>query len=179
MQFRSLKLDGSFHIEGSFLQDERGYFLRTFCEKEFSQKGLNTHWPQVNLTNTLKKGTIRGFHYQRDPWGEIKLIRCVSGKAYDVIVDCRRESKTFGQWESFELDSEKPSLLYVPKGFAHGFQTRTDNCQLLYLMSATYMPDFAVGIRWDDSTLKVEWPEKVTSISEKDAKLPGFDVLPT
>src|SRR5258708_40370776 len=158
MKFSTTSLPGVWLIEMELIEDPRGFFARTYCEKEFEAHRLNTYWPQSNLTHTKQKGMLRGMHYQSDPKPEIKLIRCTAGAVFDVVVDLRRDSGTFGQWKSFELTSENHRALYVPGGFAHGFQCLTDHSELLYLMSEFYFPDLARGIRWNDPDLNIRWP---------------------
>jgi len=172
MKFSRTFLDGLWLIDLELREDERGFLARTFCENEFAQLGLNTRWPQCNLTLTKKRGTIRGMHFQADPRPEIKLIRCAAGKIFDVLVDVRRDSPTFGKWEGFELSGENRRQLYVPCGFAHGFQCLTDNCEVFYQMSEVYVPDLARGLRWDDATVAIRWPLPEPFVSERDRNLP-------
>jgi len=172
MKFLPTSLSDVWLIELEPRTDERGFLARTFCEREFSGCGLNTRWPQVNLTRTLRRGMIRGLHYQADPRPETKLIRCSAGAIFDVVVDVRPGSPSCGCWESFELTGENGRQLYVPGGFAHGFQCRADRSEVLYLMSEFYDPDLARGIRWDDPTLKIPWPIQDPSLSERDRNLP-------
>jgi dTDP-4-dehydrorhamnose 3,5-epimerase len=176
MKFSPTSLAGLGLIELELREDERGFFARTFCEHEFGQLGLNTRWPQCNLTLTKKCGSIRGMHFQADPKPEIKLIRCAAGKIFDVLLDVRRESPTFGQWEAFELSSDNRRQLYVPGGFAHGFQTLTDNCEVFYQMSEFYVPELARGIRWNDPFFEVRWPLPPTVMALKDRQFPDFEV---
>jgi dTDP-4-dehydrorhamnose 3,5-epimerase len=172
MQFSKTKLPGVWLIELELRQDDRGFLARTFCEKEFTAQGLNTHWPQCNLTSTKKRGMIRGLHYQADPKPEVKLIRCSAGAVYDVVVDIRNDSPTFGKWEAFELNGQNRRMLYVPGGVAHGFQCLTDNCELFYHMSESYYPELARGIRWNDPDVAVQWPISSPTLSERDDALP-------
>lgn len=162
-------------IEPDWKRDERGFFVRTFCEREFRQRNLNVHWPQANLTHTRFRGMIRGLHWQAPARPEIKLIRCSRGSVWDVVVDVRPESTTFGQWAAFELSDENARQLYVPAGFAHGFQCLSDAVELNYLMGAEYVPDLARGVRWDDPDLQIAWPLPLTPpLSPRDAALPGL-----
>lgn len=172
MKFVPTKLAGPWLMELERLEDERGFFARTYCEREFAAHGLNTRWPQCNLTRTLRRGMIRGLHYQAEPKPEIKLIRCVAGAVWDVIVDLRPGSPTYGQWEAFELSAENRLQLYVPTGFAHGFQCLTDNSEVFYQMSEFYHPDLARGVRWDDPRLNIPWPIPNPTLSERDRTLP-------
>ncbi len=174
MKFSTTTLPGVYLIELELKEDERGFLARTFCENEFAEHGLNTRWPQCNLTLTKKRGMIRGMHFQTDPKLEIKLIRCAAGAIYDVLVDVRRESSAFGKWEGFELTSQNRRMLYVPGGIAHGFQCVTDNCEVFYQMSEFYYPELARGIRWDDPRVGIKWPVKGAVVSEKDKGLPGL-----
>lgn len=158
MHFTALRLSGAFVIELAPHVDERGLFARTWCRDEFAARGLNTDWPQSSVSFNRSKGTLRGMHFQAEPHAEIKLIRCTMGAAFDVIVDLRADSPTYRQWEAIELTAENRRSLYVPKGFAHGFQTLVDATELFYQMSARYQVDAARGVRWDDPTLAIEWP---------------------
>jgi len=172
MQFHPTTLPGVWMIELEPREDERGFLARTYCEEEFGNRGLGVHWPQCNLTLTRRRGMVRGLHYQAAPKSEAKLIRCVAGAVWDVIVDLRPDSSTFGQWESFELTGENHRQLYVPGNFAHGFQCLTDNCQLFYQMSESYVPELARGVRWDDPQLRIPWPVPEPALSARDLQLP-------
>jgi len=168
--FTETKLKGSYIIDIEPIEDERGFFARSWCRKEFAAHGLNPDLVQCNISYNKKKGTLRGMHYQAAPHGEVKLVRCTRGSIYDVIVDLREGSETLRQWVGFELSQENRRLLYIPEGFAHGFQTLEDNTEVFYQMSEYYMPEYARGIRWDDSALSIEWPLKKTIVSSKDQK---------
>ena len=172
MKFCKTSLAGLWVIDLELREDARGFLARTFCEKEFSERGLNTRWPQCNLTLTKKRGMIRGMHFQAEPKPEIKLIRCSRGAIFDVLVDVRRGSPTFGKWEGFELSAENRRELYAPAGFAHGFQCLTDNCEVFYQMSEFYCPDLARGIRFDDPQVGIKWPVANPTLSERDHTLP-------
>lgn len=172
MKFSRTSLDGLWLIELELREDERGFLARTYCEKEFAAQGLNTRWPQCNLTLTRQRGMIRGMHFQADPKPEIKLIRCADGAIFDVLVDVRQDSPTFGKWEGFELDAQNRRSLYVPGGFAHGFQCLTDNCEVYYQMSEFYVPDLARGVRFDDPQIGIRWPLSQPTLSERDRNLP-------
>jgi dTDP-4-dehydrorhamnose 3,5-epimerase len=178
MKFFETTLSGVWLIDLELREDERGFFARTFCEKEFSERGLNTTWPQCNLTLTKKRGAIRGMHFQADPKPEIKLIRCAAGKIFDVVVDVRRDSPTFGKWEGFELSSKNRRSLYVPGGFAHGFQCLTDDCEVFYQMSEFYFAELARGLRWNDPAVGIRWPLPNEKLSERDLQLPLLGDLP-
>lgn len=157
--------------------DERGFFARTYCETEFLAHGLNVRWPQCNLTATLRRGMLRGLHFQAEPKPETKLVRCTAGSIYDVVVDVRHGSPTFGQWRGFELAAESCRILYVPAGFAHGFQCLADDCQVFYQMSESYDPALSRGVRWDDPGIHVEWPLPAPLVSPRDSALPTLDAL--
>jgi dTDP-4-dehydrorhamnose 3,5-epimerase len=172
MKFSRTTLAGLWLIELELRADERGFLARTYCEKEFAALELNTHWRQCNLTLTKKLGAIRGLHFQAEPKPEIKLIRCAAGKIFDVLVDVRRDSPTFGKWEGFELSAENHRQLYVPGGFAHGFQCLADNCEVFYQMSEFYFPELARGLRWNDLQVSIRWPLPQAILSERDQKLP-------
>ena len=172
MKFSRTKLDGLWLIELELREDERGFLARTFCEEEFATHGLNTRWPQCNLTLTKQRGMIRGMHFQADPKPEIKLIRCASGAIFDVLVDVRCDSPTFGKWEGFELTAQNRRMLYVPGGFAHGFQCLTNNCEVFYQMSEYYLPEFARGLRFDDPKVGISWPVANPILSGRDRNLP-------
>ncbi len=172
MHFNATSLPGVWLIDLEPREDERGFFARTYCEDEFKKHGLHTHWPQSNLTLTRRRGMLRGLHYQAVPRPEIKLIRCVTGAIFDVLVDIRPESPTFGKWEAFELSHQNRRQLYVPSGFAHGFQCLTSDCEVFYQMSESYVPELARGIRWDDPRIGIAWPLPSPALSERDRQLP-------
>lgn len=169
MKFHPTNLPGVWRIELEPRGDERGYLARTFCEREFGEHGLCTRWPQCSITLTRRCGTIRGLHYQADPFPEIKLVRCTAGRIFDVVVEVRT-----GRWESFELSGDAPFQLYIPAGYAHGFQALTDDCALHYQMSEFYRPELQRGIRWNDPTLAIPWPIPDPILSERDRNLPLF-----
>ncbi|MBL9171092.1 MAG: dTDP-4-dehydrorhamnose 3,5-epimerase [Verrucomicrobiales bacterium] len=177
MQFHLTTLPGVWRIPLDPRADERGHFIRTYCEQEFAAHGLNTRWVQCNTTLTRQRGMLRGLHYQAHPHPEIKLIRCVSGAVFDVLVDVRPNSATFGKWEAFELRAEQPDQLYVPAGYAHGFQCLTEDAGLFYQMSEFYVPDLARGVRWDDRKLAIPWPISNPQLSSRDAGLPELSSL--
>ncbi|HSU27286.1 MAG TPA: dTDP-4-dehydrorhamnose 3,5-epimerase [Chitinophagaceae bacterium] len=172
MKFSETALKGSFVIEPDVLSDHRGWFMRTYCENEFGAIGHDLNWVQMNHSFTAKKGTCRGLHYQLPPFSEIKLIRCVAGAVFDVLVDLRRHSPGYLQWTAVELSAENKKMVYIPAGFAHGFQALTDNAELIYLHSAFYTASAEGGIRYDDKKLSVDWPLAITEISERDKQLP-------
>ena len=168
MKFFQTSLEGAFVIDASLFQDERGFFFRSFCEKEFSNEGLPTHFPQCNFSYNYKRGTLRGLHFQKAPLEEGKLVRVVSGKICDVIVDLRKDSPTFLQHLKVELSQDNKKALYVPAGFAHGFQCLEDNCNVFYQMTNFYQGDLQDGIRWDDPKLSIDWPIEEKIMSERD-----------
>jgi dTDP-4-dehydrorhamnose 3,5-epimerase len=176
MIFKETKLKGAFVIEPERLCDSRGFFARTFCHREFIQHGLNPRVVQCNVSFNKKKGTLRGMHHQIAPRQEDKFIRCINGGIFDVIIDLRPESSTFKEWFSVELTSENRKMVYVPKSFSHGFMTLKDNTEVFYQMSEFYFPEYARGIRWNDPAFKIEWPNKITSISEKDMNYSDFSI---
>jgi len=168
MIFKALPLYGSYIIELERKQDERGFFARAWCKNEFSTRGLSSEFVQFNISYNFKKGTLRGIHYQIEPHQEDKIVRCTKGAVYDVIIDIRPESPTYKKWFSVEISAENYFMLYIPKGFAHGFQTLTDNTELYYQMSEYYHQECAHGIRWNDPEFKIDWPLKPTVISKND-----------
>lgn len=171
MRFSPTSLPGVWLIDLELREDERGFLARTYCEQEFAAQGLNTRWPQCNLTLTKQRGTIRGLHYQAEPNPEVKLIRCAAGAVFDVLVDVRRSSSTFGQWLGIELTAQNRRMLYAPGGFAHGFQCLTNNCELFYQMSDFYAPELARGLRWNDPQVGIQWPLTNAVLSERDKAL--------
>ncbi len=177
MRFVPTKLAGAFVIEPEPRADERGLFARTWCRDEFAAHGLTTSWVQCNVSFNHRTGTLRGMHYQADPHPEVKLVRCTRGAAYDVIADLRPGSPTYRQWVAVELTADNRRAVYVPGGFAHGFQTLADETELFYQMSEFYHPESARGVRWDDPALGIEWPPCAGRvISERDRSFPD---LPT
>ena len=178
MIFAETKLHGAYIIEPEPLQDERGFFARTFCQEEFKTHGLNFRVAQCNISFNEKKGTLRGMHYQAEPHGEPKLVRCTMGAIYDVIVDLRRDSPTFCQWVAYELTAENRRALYIPIGVAHGFQTLEDNSEVFYMMGEFYHPESARGARWDDPAFGIEWPKiHHRIISENDQSYADFSCI--
>ncbi len=174
MIFNETKLKGAFIIELEKRDDERGFFARSFCTREFETHAINPRVVQCNISFNKKKGTLRGLHFQKDPYEETKLVRCTLGAICDVIVDLRSSSETFKQWVSVELTAHNGKMLYVPEGFAHGFQTLEDNTEIFYQMSEFYNPESASGVRWNDPAFGIQWPEDERAISEKDRQFPDF-----
>lgn len=175
MKFIETELKGAFLIDPEPLEDERGFFARTWCRKEFEQHGLDTDWVQCNISFNKRQGTLRGMHYQIAPYAEAKLVRCTSGAIYDVIIDLRPNSKTYRQWISAELSAENRKMIYIPQGLAHGFQTLLDNTEVFYQMSEFYAPPYARAVRWNDPQFKIRWPEAERTISEKDQTIEDFE----
>lgn len=174
MIFTETKLVGSYIIEIEKCEDERGFFARTWDKKEFTDLGLDSDFVQSSISVNKKKGILRGLHYQSAPYEESKIIRCVRGKIYDVFIDLRSHSKTFKKWFSIELSEDNYKMLYLPKGFAHGFQTLEDNTKVFYQISEFYNPEFSKGIIWNDNELNILWPLKITSISKRDKSFPSL-----
>lgn len=169
MLFIETKLAGGYIIELEKIEDDRGFFARTFCQREFEAHGLNPRIAQCSVSFNRRKGTLRGMHYQVAPYEESKLVRCTMGAIYDVAVDLRPESRTFKQWVAVELTGENGRMFYIPQGLAHGFQTLVDNTEVFYQMSEFYHPQCARGVRWDDPAFGMTWPIKEVIISIKDA----------
>jgi dTDP-4-dehydrorhamnose 3,5-epimerase len=173
MRFKSTKLEGVYIVEPERLMDERGFFARAWCQREFENAGLETIFVQCNLSFNAKKGTVRGMHYQKNPYEEEKLVRCTKGEIFDVVVDLAPDSSTYLKWLGVHLTEDNHKMLYVPKNFAHGYQTLTDNAVVFYQVSQFYVPGSEGGLRWDDAQLGIQWPH--TSgiiISEKDRQWP-------
>jgi dTDP-4-dehydrorhamnose 3,5-epimerase len=173
--FEPTPLEGAVVVELQPHLDERGAFARTFCEVEFAANGLPVRFPQCNLSFNTSAGTLRGMHFNRTPHGEAKLVRCVRGAVFDVIIDLRPSSPTRLNWFGAELSAANGRALFVPPDFAHGFLTLADDSDVYYHMGELYRPDAATGIRWDDPAVGVEWPRDVTAISERDVTYPDLD----
>ncbi len=175
MIFTETKLHGAFVIEPELIEDERGFFARTWSQTEFVQHGLNPRVVQTNLSFNQRRGTLRGMHFQAKPHEEAKVVRCTAGSIADVIVDLRPESPTFRQWIKVELSANNRLMLYVPESFAHGFQTLEDDTEVAYQISEYYHPESARGVRWDDPVFGVDWPLEISVISERDRSHPFID----
>lgn len=175
MKFTETKLKGAFIITPHLIEDERGFFARTFCRHEFEDHGLNPNLVQCNISFNKAKGTLRGMHYQAAPHGEVKLVRCTAGAIYDVIIDLRPESPTLKKWFSTQLSAINHQMLYVPEGFAHGYQTLAQQTEIFYQVSAFYHPASERGIRWNDPAFAIEWPLSITAVSKKDAAYPDWE----
>ena len=172
MKFIETKLKGAWIIEPERLEDERGFFARSFCQNEFEAHGLNSRVVQCNISYNKREGTLRGMHYQVAPMAEAKLVRCTRGAIYDVIIDLRPESPTYCQWLAEELNAENSKMIYIPEGFAHGFQTLQNDTEVFYQMSEFYSPEHARGVQWDDPVFGIEWHLNTKIISEKDNNYP-------
>ena len=177
MKFISLTLAGAYLIDLEKREDNRGFFARCFCEKEFSTQGLEIRWVQMNTSLTRQSGSIRGLHFQYPPKAELKLVRCLQGAIWDVIVDIRLNSPTFGHWYGTELNERNRGMLYVPKGFAHGFQTLGSDVEMLYFHSEFHSQEHESGLRYDDPSLAINWPLSVSEISKRDKELPLFSEI--
>jgi len=175
MTFTKTLLKGSYEIALNTFTDERGWFARTYCKNEFSEIGHTAEWLQMNHSFTKDKGAIRGMHYQLPPFSEIKMVRCIAGAVFDVIIDLRKDSPTFLQWVGTELSAQNKKMLYIPEGFAHGFQTLGNDCELIYHHSQFYTPGAEGGIKFDDPKININWPLAVTNISERDSRHPLLD----
>jgi dTDP-4-dehydrorhamnose 3,5-epimerase len=175
MIFTATPLAGSYVIGLEPYTDDRGWFARYYCKNEFALVGQQKEWVQMNHSCTSAKGALRGMHFQLPPYRETKMVRCIAGKVYDVIIDLRAGSASFLQWFGAELSAENKKMLYIPEGFAHGFQTLTENCELIYHHTEYYTPGAEGGIRYDDPRAGIAWPLPVTVISERDAGHPFLD----
>ena len=174
MKFFETKLNGLYIIELDKFEDNRGFFARSWDSKIFEEKGLNSNCVQANISSNKKRGTLRGMHYQKNPFAEVKFVRCTKGRVFQVAIDLRKESKTYKQWISVELSENNYKMFYVPEGFALGFQALDDNCELSYQVSQFYTPEYESGIRWNDPMFKINWPLEPTVISQKDSSWPDF-----
>jgi dTDP-4-dehydrorhamnose 3,5-epimerase len=174
MRFSPTTLRDAVLIEPERRADARGWFARIFCEEEFAAQGLATRFPQQNASANPQAGTLRGMHFQNPPHAEVKLVRCTRGAIFDAIIDLRPDSATRGRWEGFELSAANGRMLYVPEGFAHGYQTLEDMSEVAYLVSHPYTPGAESGLRHDDPAFGIAWPRPVTMISDKDAGWPAY-----
>lgn len=176
MKFSETSLKDAMLIALEKRGDQRGFFARTFCADEFRAAGLAAEFVQANHSSNARKGTLRGMHFQKAPHREVKVVRCVKGAIHDVIIDLRPGSPSYGRWEGFDLTEENGHMLYVPEGFAHGFQTLVDDTHVVYQVSHPYTPGAEGGVRWDDPAFAVAWPMAPTVISPKDAAWPDADL---
>lgn len=174
MKFTPLRLAGAYQIDLEKREDERGFFARSFCSKEFGERNLPQNFVQMNHSLSRTAGTLRGLHYQLDPMAEVKLVRCIRGRIWDCILDLRPDSPTFGQWQGVELCAHLYNMLYVPKGFAHGFVSLENNSEVFYQVSQYYSADLERGVRWNDPAFAIQWPIEPTIISERDRQLPNY-----
>ncbi|HEX7969151.1 MAG TPA: dTDP-4-dehydrorhamnose 3,5-epimerase [Stellaceae bacterium] len=172
MIFTPTRLGGLWLVEMERHADERGYFARSWCRREFAEHGLDTTLAQASVSFNAKAGTLRGMHFQRPPHAETKLVRCTRGAIWDVAIDLRSGSSTRGQWQGFELSAENGAALYIPEGFAHGFQTLVPDTEVFYQISRFHVPEAASGVRYDDPAFGVSWPLPVSCISPRDATWP-------
>lgn len=174
MRFEPSDLAGAWLIEPELHHDDRGFFGRTFCAREFERLGLVGAFVQHSVSRSHRQGTVRGMHFQRPPHQEVKVVTCLKGAIWDVIVDLRRDSPSFGRWRGFELTEANRRRIYIPEGFAHGQQALTDECEIGYLISQYYVPEAACGIRFDDAALAIEWPLPVSVLSDRDRSWPAL-----
>jgi len=168
MKFYETELKGAYIIELEKFEDERGFFTRVWDKKIMQDQGLKSDLVQMSFSFSKKKGTLRGMHFQEEPFREVKIVKCIQGKIFDVIIDLRVESRTYKKWIGIELSADKQKMIYVPEGFAHGFQTLEDNTHVLYQMSNWFSPEHEKGIRWDDKDFNIKWPITDLIISKKD-----------
>lgn len=174
MKFIDTSLPGTYLIEPERLEDERGFFARTFCRDEFAARGLRQVHVQCSISFNARRGTLRGMHFQLPPRPEAKLVSCTRGTIYDVVIDLRETSPTCRQWFATELGAENRRMLYIPEGCAHGFQTLEDNCEVHYRISEMHDPDLARGVRWNDPAFAVRWPIDLPILSLRDANFPDY-----
>lgn len=174
VRFVGTKIPGVYLVEPDALEDERGFFARAWCVREFAARGLAPRFVQCNLSYSRRRGTLRGLHYQAPPMAEAKLVRCIRGVVFDVVVDLRPESPTYGQWLGIALAANNRGALYVPEGCAHGFQTLVDDTEVMYPVSQYYAPHYERGVRWDDPAFGIQWPLPDPIISAKDRSWQDF-----
>lgn len=175
MRFVELELPGVIAIEPERLEDDRGFFARLFCERDFAARGLATHWVQSSISHNTHRHTLRGMHYQAAPNAEIKLVRCTRGAIHDVLIDLRPDSPAFMRHAAIELNASNRTMVYVPEGVAHGFLTLEPDTEVFYQMSAFYAPESARGVRWNDPAFGIEWPAVPSVIHPRDAAYPDFE----
>jgi dTDP-4-dehydrorhamnose 3,5-epimerase len=174
MIFHKTELEGARLIELKYIRDERGFFARSFCDKEFADEGLANHFHQQNSSQSLQRGAFRGLHWQKAPYEEVKVMRTLRGATFNVIVDVRPDSPTYMKWQGFELSADNRLQLYVPEGFANGYQALTDEAEVAYLVSTPYAPGAEGGLRYDDPAIGIKLPIEVTAISDKDRAWDNF-----
>ena len=176
MKLIETKLKGAFIIEPEIIEDKRGFFSRIWCKKEFQSLGLDPNLAQISIAFNKKKGTIRGMHFQLPPHEEVKIVQCTRGSIYDVIIDLRRSSKTFKEWFGVKITADDYKLIYIPKGFAHGYETLEDNTEVIYHMSEFFEPKYYSGVRWNDPVFDIRWSNvKDVIVSEKDSSYANFN----
>jgi dTDP-4-dehydrorhamnose 3,5-epimerase len=175
--FEHTSLEGVLKIALEKKEDERGFFARSYCSKEWKAQGLHTEFVQLNTSYNRQAGTLRGLHFQYPPQTEIKMVRCMVGAIYDVVVDIRPNSPQFGCWEAFELSASNRNLLYIPQGYAHGFQTLVDDTELLYFHHREYEPGYEGGVHYLDPALHIQWPLLITAVSQQDQQWPMLNEL--
>ncbi len=176
MIYRETELHGVFLIEPELKRDERGFFMRLWCRAEFEKRGLQKSFSQYSLASNEKKGTLRGMHFQRPPFQEVKLIHCIQGAIYDVVIDLRQASPTYKRWFAAELSHDNRQMLYIPEGCAHGYQTLQDHTEVVYQISMPYEREAGAGIRWNDPAFNIPWPEvPERTISQRDSVWPDFN----
>jgi len=175
MIFTESPLAGAYTIEMARIEDDRGFFARSYCAEEFAARGLPVRMPQSSISFNSKRGTLRGMHFQAAPHAEEKLVRCTAGAIFDVVVDLRRGSPTLRRWFATELTAENRRSLFIPKGFAHGFITLRDDTEVLYMISVPYAPGFERGVRWNDPAVAIDWPMQPLHIAPRDAAYPLID----
>lgn len=174
MRFTETTLAGAYVVDIEPQEDERGFFARSWCRDEFARRGLAPSLAQCNISFNRRRGTLRGMHFQRAPYGEVKVVRCTRGRILDVLLDLRPASPTFCRWIGVELSADNHRMLYVPEGIAHGFQTLDDDTELFYQMSEPYRAEAAAGVRWNDPRFGIEWPIPSPIVSARDAAFPDF-----
>lgn len=174
MLFTQTKLQGAFIVDPQRFEDIRGFFALSWSKAEFAARGLNPRLVECNISVSRKKGTLRGMHFQRTPHAQAKLVRCTRGAVYDVIIDLRTQSPAFRQWVAVELTADNCRMLYVPEGFAHGFQTLSNDTEVFYQMTDVYAPECVAGVRWDDPAFGIEWPHDERIMIERDREYPDF-----
>lgn len=172
MRYTETKLPGVLLVDPERHEDERGFFARLWCRDELTRRGLNPEMAQCSVSNNRRKGTLRGMHYQAEPHAEAKFVQCIRGAVYDVALDLRRNSPSFGKWFATELTADNRRMLYLPEGCAHGFQTLTDDCDVLYFISTPFHADLSRGVRWDDPAFGIHWPLPVSAMSARDRDYP-------
>lgn len=175
MNILETNIDGAYIIQNNYIEDERGYFLRLFCNDELKKAGIDFEVKQSNMSYSAKKGTLRGMHYQVKPYGEIKVVRCIKGAVFDAIADIRKDSPTYGKHFTVELSEENGKMIYIPPYVAHGIQTLEDDSMVVYFVSELYVPNSLAYLRWDDKFFNIKWPQcKNRIMSEKDRNIPDF-----